>query len=194
MSVRLHHRAGWFWIFALAACSGTDTLDFGSTGSAGTTGSGSGAPCGGVICAAGEYCDHSGASGTSCNIQQCRAKPATCSAGGPPVCACDGKVYDDLCSTIDSGESPGFAGCATPAGKFRCDAFYCDLDTEYCAVVSSAVAPPLGDPPVYSCEPIPAGCAPVMCGCLPPACDGVPASRCDGDASKGFTVKCTSAT
>lgn len=166
-------------------------LSSGDTEETTTTVPPGGGPCGGASnqrCLLTEYCDYPaddcaprGAEGT------CTPKPDACPDGIEPVCACNGKVYDNACLAQLAGvDISMLGGCPPPDGTFPCGAEFCDLSTEFCQIDLPGQT---GEPTVYACAPLPPNCqAPdATCACL---ADLPCANSCVEDTQGGFTLTC----
>ena len=97
-----------------------------------------------------------------------RASKTACGDAYAPICARDGKVYDNACAARAAGQELSVTGgCkALIPGYAACGAQYCDAQTSYCEIYLSDV-PEL--PTDHFCRPLPNACKPV---------DGV-AKHCD---------------
>lgn len=154
-----------WWVaasFLVGACGGGG----GGTGGGGTGGSGGaggGIPCGDAgTCTDGTYCSwHYASCGESdIDFQECSSQPATCDGTEPPVCACDGKVYDNFCDAANQGVQVGYkGGCQVPAGFFSCGSKLCKQGEQYCRRQE------VGDAMKLECLELPSGCS--ACDCLP---------------------------
>lgn len=170
------------------------------TGGGGNTGGGSntggaggtmmGGPCGGIAgtpCGDTQYCDFDEDScGSADQTGTCEDKPSSCPDVVEPVCACDGKVYNNACEAAADGVDISLlGGCPAPPGGFPCGAGFCDQASEFCQVVISDVA---GDPNVYTCHELPPNClAPdATCACL----SDLPCGSMCEEADGGFTLTC----
>jgi hypothetical protein len=147
-----------------------------------------------VPCPTGFVCDlgtpnHCGA-GAEPGV--CIVLPVVCSALYAPVCGCDAKTYPNDCGRaaaraqldhVGACASTGGNGGAGGSGKADCSA--CVPAKTYCRVT---VGGPVGNPPSYSCQALPAVCgAAPTCACL----SGVQcANLCSGTAATGLTVTC----
>jgi hypothetical protein len=97
----------------------------GSAGSGGTAGddAGPGEPCGGIAsirCSAPEtmFCDYGADAecGEGDMTGTCMPRPATCAAGGPGVCGCNGMLYTNECEAHRAGTDDHPNGtCTSPA-------------------------------------------------------------------------------
>lgn len=169
---------------SLAACGGSDSPSTsgsggggGSGGAATSTGSGTSSStggdgggsaanisCGGTAdepCPGDMYCDYPDDNcGKDGQTGICRWREDGCRASPPPVCGCDGEVYQDVCALHNQGQDEG-TGCDVPAGHFACNTLFCADDTEVCRIDS------LSRRMIYHCQPRPADCTESdLCACL----------------------------
>lgn len=113
-------------------------------------------------------------------------KPEVCPDNVDPVCACDGKVYNNACEAAAAGVDVKLAGgCPVPPGQFPCGADFCDKDSELCQVQISDVG---GIPDSYKCQTLPENCklAGSTCDCLA----DVPCHDLCELKDGGFTLTC----
>jgi hypothetical protein len=164
-----------------------------NTGGSNTGGSTStGGPCGGKsgsVCESSQFCDFpDDICGAADGQGECTPKPDACPDNVDPVCACDGKVYNNACEAQAAGNDlKTLGGCAPPIGEFPCGSGFCAKDKEYCEVVISDVG---GEPNSYSCKDLPANCTsmdPPQCACLSDVSCG---TMCQAADSGGLTVTC----
>ncbi|AUX39959.1 hypothetical protein SOCE26_013540 [Sorangium cellulosum] len=183
----------------LAACGGED-------GGAEDAAPG---PCGGVVCAADQYCNYPpgdcGEGGVvPGNYGVCQERPTSCDTATPrEVCACDGRAYTNACEAARAGVSvAGGEACAgaAPPGTFACGSYFCKADAEYCQTVEDPNAKPFRLPPRNTCEQLTVACAAEpTCDCLTAAVDPADedaevdcssAPTCTRDASGHFALRC----
>ncbi|MFT3769892.1 MAG: hypothetical protein QM820_31055 [Minicystis sp.] len=147
--------------------------------------------CGGELgapCPPDEYCDFGdnqcgGNDGTGI----CTKRPVGCPDNAQPVCGCDGQIHGNECDAQASGSDISIlGGCKPPPGKFGCGAQFCALGTEYCERFNSDIG---GEPPTFTCQPIPAFCAgpDASCSCLTEVPCG---SNCSTTGDGGLQVIC----
>jgi hypothetical protein len=112
-----------------------------------------------------------------------------------PVCACDGKVYDDVCSARAAGvDLDVLGGCRSSLPNFiPCGAQFCDAHSSYCEIYLSDV---FELPTSHACKPLPADCLPhgaaaASCACFP---EGTPCRTFCGPMPtggvQGFHLTC----
>lgn len=166
-------------------------LDTGSDTGQTSTGRDPGGPCGGASherCLLTEYCDYPGDTCAPRGAEGvCTPKPDMCPDVMEPVCACDGKVYDNACIAELAGvDIQTLGGCPAPDGTFPCGAEFCEAGAEFCQIDLPGSP---GDPTAYACVALPANClAPgATCGCL---ADLPCANSCAEDTLGGFTLTC----
>ncbi|MEZ4297570.1 MAG: hypothetical protein R3B70_21595 [Polyangiaceae bacterium] len=170
----------------------------GGTGGSNTTGGAGGTtgtttsdgPCGGIAgdeCNPAQYCEFSE---NGCGVGEahgtCVDKPDTCPDNVAPVCACDGRVYNNECEANAAGLDVSLLGsCPTPNGTIPCGYAYCDIGEEYCQITGSDVP---GEPNGYACIPLPNSCKndTATCACLADVSCGDMCKELDG----GFIVTC----
>jgi Kazal-type serine protease inhibitor domain len=186
MSLRPIVWAAGFSSFLLAGCGSTVITGGDGTGGSGesssdssgdttTTSTGQSATCGGFAnlpCPPDKYCVFPD---SSCGIADqpgvCQPKPVACPYTDPatyPVCGCDGKTYEDLCSAALAGMSVAHVGVCVGevCGGFGGDTSNTCGPGEFCEYPDQAICGAADAP--GACAPIPTGCtdnyAPV-CGC-----------------------------
>lgn len=143
-------------------------------------------------CAVGQYCESPNFScGKGTLAGHCVPEPASCAAGGPAVCGCDGTTHPNACDARKQGvDLSKDLSCQKPIGTFDCGPLFCNVSAELCkktTVFGGSV--PLED---YACIPAPPGCA-TGCGCK--LCAACPPGKlcnetCSKDASGGRTLSC----
>ena len=150
-------------------------------------------------CAPGQYCKVPDSSCGNASVPgTCAPVPAGCPGQNTPVCGCDGNVYGSACLASAAGSDVSVAaGCAAPAGTFRCGPVFCRLTDEVCRK-TTVLATSIG-PDSYACVPQSSAC---IQGCNPgplnrcSLCDACPAQKtcgftCGAEASGGRTLDCT---
>lgn len=167
---------------------GAGGSDTGETSTGGVPGGG---PCGGASqerCLLSEYCDYPGDTCAPRGAQGvCKPKPDACHGEMEPVCACDGKVYDNACLAALAGvDLQTLGGCPTPGGTFPCGAEFCEEGAEFCQIDLPGSP---GDPTASACVPLPPNCQvpSATCGCL---ADLPCANSCTENTQGDFTLTC----
>ncbi len=157
----------------------------------GGTTTGGGGPCGGLdgtTCETWQYCDYTeDKCGAADGSGVCTPRPDVCDAVLDPVCACDGRVYDNACEAAASGiDIQTLGGCPPPVGEFQCGPGFCDKTDELCQVDMPDVP---GGPIVYTCIPLPPNCQvpDATCACLSDMKCGQLCMLADGS----FTLTCS---
>jgi hypothetical protein len=159
-------------------------------GGGGGGGGGTGKLCGGFTgaqCAADEYCNYfDDKCGAADGQGVCEKRPDACPEFYKPTCACDGKVYGNLCEAASMGtDASGFGGCKPPTvDLFGCGSGFCARKTEYC-MHTPADTPDAPDS--NTCAPLPAGCT--TCACVPDCGAPLPGT-CDTTVDGGLRLTC----
>lgn len=115
---------------------------------------GQGATCGktdagpNAVCGPGLFCESPVKECASANVRgTCQTIPQQCLATSAPVCACDGKTYENDCQRRQAGQSLAHTGgCSVtvakmgeacgPAMKVTCEeALFCDPQPDQCATL-----------------------------------------------------------
>ncbi len=142
----------------LPACA-TTVVDHSGSGGSSTSGSTSSpeggevlAPCGGLAgigCHQGLYCAFDqGGCGAGDSEGACMPAPPGCDNHLEPICACDGKFYENPCKAMQAGADPSSA----PSCMFKCGDQTCNRGTDACQQYWSA------DEVERSCTPLPKAC------------------------------------
>jgi len=105
-------------------------------------------------CLAGEYCHLDSGCITGVRMGACRPRPQACTEELSPVCGCDGKSHDNLCSAHAVGVNVAHAGPCDSS----CQGVTCNLINDCCTCMATAFD--------VRVPPCPAKCK-------QPACDGL---------------------
>lgn len=173
-----------------SASAGTSMATGGVGGASPTTTGGSGKSCGGFAgetCADNEFCDYpDDLCGAADGSGTCVPRPDACPDVIDPMCACNGKSYENACDAAAKGvDVSTVGGCKTPKGYFACGPTFCPTGMAYCMHSVSDVG---GEPDSYSCRELPTACGSApSCACLA----GVPCGEsCAADPGGTLTVTC----
>jgi hypothetical protein len=101
---------------------------------------------------------------------ECVPMPASCSAGGSPVCGCDGQTYASDCDRVKAGAVLSHAGGCDPEPAVSCGigqppcgvGFFCEFPRGDCGEGGSGTCRPMRAEPCNMCTAFMVG---PVCGC-----------------------------